>query len=88
MHSPASDATLNAELQVCSEKEWTVSCSKCYGVSIIVWGMADSLSKLEVRTKLVVYWVGRLHVRVTLLWRATILDCCYYLVIERALTRM
>ena len=53
MHSPASDATFNAELQVCSEKEWTVSCSKRYGVSIIVWGMADSLSKLEVRTKLV-----------------------------------
>ena len=44
---------MNAELQVNSEKEWTVSCSKRYRVSIIVWGMAESLSTLEVRTKLV-----------------------------------
>ena len=53
MHSPAGDATLNAELQVCSEKEWIVSCSKRYRACIILCGMAESLSTLEVRTKLV-----------------------------------
>ena len=47
MYIPASDAILNAELQVSSEKEWAANCS---------YRASKSLSVLQVRTK----WVGRL----------------------------
>ena len=65
------------ELQSTSENDWSVSQNKRFRASIIVWGMPESLSTLEIRAKLAdtglasfargsVAWEGD-HVRLLLL---------------------
>ena len=73
----ARSATIVAELQSTSEKDWSVSQNKLFRASFIVWGMPKSLSTLEIRAKLAdiglasfargsVAWEGD-HVRLLLL---------------------
>ena len=52
-----------------------------YRASIIIWGIAESLSTLYTGL------VGSVRTA-TSLGKVTILDCCCYLEIARALTRM
>ena len=76
---PTRDEFLVAELQTTSENDWSVSQNKRFRVSIIVWGMPQSLSTLEIRAKLAdigfargsVAWEGD-HVRLLLLPKGSV----------------